>query len=293
MTSKSKVRQAALNFIYASLQQPQEAPLDTDAFWDIALEKERERYHKSLAKALLHVGRGSADSHRLLVERATTFTDVSQGDMTTASLREELELYLNRNARLEASLPALALALNDKRADDTDNLNECCVEILRLAEVIEELAESIMRKFADFPAYRGKLEPLQAVMRRRCRLTAEMARFHKAEDLPATGEFKALVNNAQELLQVRPQAEALGASVLKEVERWDAIIEPLLVNYSLQRVDLVDKCIIYISLHELLDNKLAPAIVVSEATALANSYAGSKSAPFIHGVIGAASKHEA
>ena len=50
----------------------------------------------------------------------------------------------------------------------------------------------------------------------------------------------------------------------------------------------MDKAILYLALYELEEKGLDTPIVVSEATALANEYSGSKSAPFIHGIIAAA-----
>ena len=80
----------------------------------------------------------------------------------------------------------------------------------------------------------------------------------------------------------------MGDAVIARIPLVEPRLEVLLKNYSLERLDVVDKIILFIALYELEVNGLEVPIVVSEATALANEYSGSKSAPFIHGVIAAA-----
>ena len=53
---------------------------------------------------------------------------------------------------------------------------------------------------------------------------------------------------------------------------------------------MIDSGILLIALYELRFNGLEAAIVISEANQLADTYSGSKSAPFIHGILAAAAK---
>ena len=68
--NRSEIRKSALSLIYALLENSNGESFDLDLFWDIAQEKKRDHYNEAHAKAVLHVCRASADSARLLNERA-------------------------------------------------------------------------------------------------------------------------------------------------------------------------------------------------------------------------------
>ena len=51
--SRSKVRQSALNYLYTYLTNGSR-PVDSQLFWSISQEKERDHFRMAHAKALLH-----------------------------------------------------------------------------------------------------------------------------------------------------------------------------------------------------------------------------------------------
>ncbi len=289
--SRSKVRQGALNYLYTYLANGSQ-PVETQLFWSISQEKERDHYRTALAKALLHACRATADSARLLLDRVTTVENYMHADMTAATLREDIERYSNQSSNFDAAVKALQYCYADKRRDTTDQLLLCTGDVLRLAAAVMGLGRDLLPHFADFPAYRQQLEPLAAVINRRARM------FQVCVDLstPLTAlkdnkEYAGLVRQAQDMEELRPAVESLAKGIIAHIPLMEPRLEALLANYSLERLDMVDKAIIYLSLYELQENGLDVPIVVSEATALANEYSGSKSAQFIHGIIAAAAKN--
>jgi len=70
----------------------------------------------------------------------------------------------------------------------------------------------------------------------------------------------------------------------------DAIIEKLSKDWSIQRISLVDKNILRISLYELLfsEDKLSERIIINEAVELAKKFGGQKSYRFVNGILGEA-----
>ena len=285
------VRRRALNLVYAVLANGNTpAEFDYDLFWEISCEKETDHFRTAHAKAVLHVARFSADSARLLAERAENLENTLHGDLTTAALREEAAHYAKQSAALDSSLAALQYTLNDKRRETTDQLALCTKDTLTLAKAVAGLGEELLIHLADAVVYRSVTEPLSAVVRRRGRLAAAVAALADPLTLGDEKDFASLHRQARELKEMRPAAEALAKAVMSHMPEMDAQLETLLAHYTTERLDLVDKAILYIALHELQVNKLEVAIVVSEATALAHAYSGSKSAPFIHGIIAAAAK---
>ena len=287
--SRSKVRQSALNYLYTYLSNGSQ-PVDSQLFWSISQEKERDHFRTAHAKALLHACRATADSARLLEERVQSVENMMHADLTAASLREEIERYRNQSSNFDAAVKALQYCCTDKRRETTDQLLLCTGDVLRLAAVVEALGRDLLPRFADFPVYRPLLDGLASTINRRARMLQVCISLAAPLELAGNKEYAGLVRQAQDLEELRPAVETLVKGIIARIPLMEPRLEGLLTNYSLERVDLVDKAILYIALYELEENGLEVPIVVSEATALANEYSGSKSAQFIHGIIAAAAK---
>ena len=287
----ARVRRSALNLMYAAMENGGSLDsLDTALFWNVALERDTDQYRTALAKAVLHTCRASADSARLLAERIQKAQEAMHADMTAASLRESLERYATRTDEWEESLAALRAELDNKRATDTEELARCAKAAITLARALGGLGAEMLASFADFPAYRGVLEPLAAVVKRRSRLMEACAGMADEGYLAGKPEFAGLLRRMQDLAELRPAAENLARAALEHREELETEIAGLLEHYRTERLDTVDHCILLLMLYELRVEKLSTPIVVSEATELADTYSGGKSAPFIHGVIAAAAK---
>lgn len=291
MINPSQVRRSALNLLYALLTNGSNpVEFDYDLFWSISREKEVDHYRTAHAKAVLHSTRYAADSTRLLNERYENFEATLHGDMTTASLREEVAHYMKQSSAFDAALSALSYCLNDKRRESTEQLMLCTKDVLTLAQALLGLGKNLLPQLADAVLYRSMAEQMSAAVRRRMRLQEAVARLADPLTMAEQKEFSSLQRQAQDLRDLRPAAETMAKAVIARRAEADLLLEQLLAHYSTERLDVVDKAILYIALYELQVNGLEVPIVVSEATALAHAYSGSKSAPFIHGIIAAAAK---
>ncbi|HZW67323.1 MAG TPA: transcription antitermination factor NusB [Pseudogracilibacillus sp.] len=66
----------------------------------------------------------------------------------------------------------------------------------------------------------------------------------------------------------------------------DKKIESFLVNWTLQRISLVDKTILRIALYEIIYIESIPhAVSINEAVELAHKYGDEKSSKFINGIL--------
>lgn len=288
--SRSKVRQGALSYLYAYLSNGSQ-PVDSAVFWSIAQEKEVDHLRIARAKALLHVCRATADSARLLAERVQNLENLMHADLTAAGLLEDVQRYANQSSHFDAAVKALQYCRADKRRDTTDQLVLCAGDVMRLAKAVLGLGRDMLPRFADFPAYRPQLEALAAVVNRRARMLETCSQLEDLKALEGNKEYAGLVRMHQDMLELRPAVETLAKAIIAHIPLMEPRLEALLNNYSTERLDVVDKCILYIALYELTENGLDVPIVVSEVTSLANEYSGSKSAQFIHGVVAAAAKN--
>ncbi len=288
MMNKSKVRQSALLLIYSVLENGGDpAGFDSDLFWSIAQEKEQEHYDIAEARAIGHICRSAGDACRLLAERVSAIHDSMGGDLTTARLREDVERYARRAAEFANKLREQQLCLTSKRRENTEELSRLSRELILLSRATDGLGRDLLPTFADYPAYRAVLDPLAATLRRLGRILSLCSSVETPSALAGSGEFTSLIRCAETLAELRPAAEKLALAVLAHRAEYDERIAACLENYSPERLDVVDKGILYLSLYELSVNGLEMPIAISEATALADSYSGSKSAPFIHGVLAA------
>lgn len=291
MTNRSHIRRCALNLIYALAENGGDtAAFDRELFWGIALEKETERYRTAQAKAMLHVCRSSADSARLLVERSQELENAMHGDLTTAALRDDVARYAQRSAAFESAVEQLRYSLTDKRRQSWEPLAEAAADVMQGAGVLLEMGKALLPALADAAAYRTVAEHYSAVIRRRARLFAAAVALRDPLSMEPQKEIEGLQKQAAYLAELRPAAEALADAVLAKQDELEALMAQQLEHYTTERLDAVDKAILLISLYELTVNKLDVAIVVSEANALADAYSGSKSAPFIHGILSAVAK---
>jgi transcription termination factor NusB len=288
--SRSKVRQGTLSYLYAYLTNGSQ-PLESSVFWSIAQEKEVDSLRTARAKALLHVCRATADSARLLVERVQKLENMMHADLTAAGLWEDVQRYATQSSNFDAAVKALQYCVADKRRDTTDQLVLCAGDVMRLAKAVLGLGRELLPKFADFPAYRPLLDGVASVVNRRARMLETCTQLEDLKSLSGNKEYAGLVRLNQDMVELRPAVESLAKAVIAHIPLMEPRLEALLANYSLERLDLVDKSILYIALYELTVNGLDVPIVVSEATALANEFSGSRSAQFIHGVVAAAAKN--
>ncbi len=294
MINKSKMRQAALNLIYAVEENGGElSRFDLNLFWRISLEKETDHYRVALCKAIAHVARATADTARLLAVRTEAVAEAMRGDLTAEKLVNEVERVQRRSSEFESALAAMRYCARDPRQDTTDKLEICCKDVINLAIAVDGLGRDLLPTFADYPAYRSVLEPLKSAIKRRGKLMMSVAALANPLELEGQQEFTGLLRCARVLQQLRPAAEKFALDVLSKKTQIEERLSSLLQNYSTARLDVVDRCILYIALYELEYNKLDTPIVVSEANALADAYSGGKSAPFIHGIISAAAAAKA
>ncbi len=83
------------------------------------------------------------------------------------------------------------------------------------------------------------------------------------------------------------RVETLARGVLQHLDRLDREIESVAQGWPLARIGTVERNIIRLGLHELLETDVPPKVVIDEGVQLAHWFAGEKAPGFVNGVLDA------
>ncbi len=89
-----------------------------------------------------------------------------------------------------------------------------------------------------------------------------------------------------------PFAEELVRGVVENREQVDACIARAAANWRIERMAVVDRNILRISVYEMQYTKTPPAVAIDEAIELARRFGDDPSPKFINGILDAAAKEE-
>ena len=84
---------------------------------------------------------------------------------------------------------------------------------------------------------------------------------------------------------VYDQAEALAEAVVREQGELDRHAVDAADNWRLERIAAVERNILRIGVHELLEGSVPPKVVIDEAVQLAHLFGGAKAPAFVNGVL--------
>ncbi len=277
MPHRSTIRKTALSLIYALLEQKCEdmSSFPLAEFWEIALEKENAHLQQALTKAVLHVCRSIGDLAAPVLERGKNLAERAPNP--------ELNRLLSATESLLHTHADLCSAVQDARRNATQEPGVLTKKILYLAGQIDEKSAIFLNEPTT-----PHTAPFHAALRRWQKVLRECAALENPTHLGDHVEYSGLIDQARKLAALRPQAEELAIAAYERRAEWEETLDRLLRNYIPQRLDTLDRSILYLSLYELKYRKLRAAIVISEANNLAHEFSGVKSSPFVHGVLAAA-----
>jgi len=85
----------------------------------------------------------------------------------------------------------------------------------------------------------------------------------------------------------RTRATTLVRTITQEAGSLDAALRDVTTNWRLERLAVVDRCVLRLAAAELSDGATPPRVVIQEAVHLAERYSGTASAKFVNGVLDA------
>lgn len=81
--------------------------------------------------------------------------------------------------------------------------------------------------------------------------------------------------------------EELVGGTLGSIEAVDDLIRRHSANWRLERMPVVDRNILRLAIHEMIDIGTPPPVVIDQAIELARRFSGEESVPFVNGVLDA------
>ena len=128
------------------------------------------------------------------------------------------------------------------------------------------------------------------VLRRETRVRARALQLLYAWELQHRPSVETVVEGLQSQGRQLPEGEAavrLVESVAARVEILDDDIAAAAENWRLSRIGMVERNILRLGLHELLETDVPAKVVIDEGVRLAQWFAGEKAPGFVNGVLDA------
>lgn len=105
---------------------------------------------------------------------------------------------------------------------------------------------------------------------------------------PALGHVvRGLARADARWLAALERAEPLAAAVVARADELDRQIADAAEHWRLERMGVIERNILRIALLEITDRLVPPKVAITEAVRLAHWFGGTKSAPFVNGVLDA------
>lgn len=91
---------------------------------------------------------------------------------------------------------------------------------------------------------------------------------------------------------VREFTEAIVRGVLAHVDELDALIATYCENWSLQRLGVIERCVLRLAFYEIKTLKTPAPVAINEAVDLAKYFSNAESGAFVNGVLDRFAKNE-
>lgn len=128
------------------------------------------------------------------------------------------------------------------------------------------------------------------VLRRETKVRARALQLLYAWELQHRPSVETVVEGLQSQGRRLPEGEAavrLVESVAARVDNLDDDIAAAAENWRLSRIGMVERNILRLGLHELLETDVPAKVVIDEGVRLAQWFAGEKAPGFVNGVLDA------
>lgn len=287
MPSRRQIREATIQFLYCSDLEGGAEPADLrEPFWDFITESDRRNLQIAIFRTVHHLAAGRE-------ERLSDF--VTRSETTLAHIHayppaEQLKDELNRLLALESSwtIAFTKLSKLPKSGSDDSVAAEFESSLSHLFKTDRDLAfnrDRFLKHCEDFPAIKGKLEPVSASVRRLQRISDRLRMVEEPERFPEQADLGKLRESKTQIEELRNQTDELVNAILIHKGDLDSRIFGILENFSAKRIDPVDRAILRLGTYELCHTETPPKVVINEAIELAKRFGTTDSKRFVNGLL--------
>ena len=287
MPSRRQIREAVVQFLYCSdLEGGADPAALRDPFWDFITESDRRSLQIATFRTVHHLAHGRKDRLAEFVDRQATAATLLSAWPEAETLKNELV----RMAKLESSWSTALAKLERLPKDDDDasvaeNFSTALTAFFRIDRDLAATRDHFLSAVADFPTLRGQLEAISATIRRLQRVSDRIRMVEEPEKFPEQTDLARIRDSKSELQELRIRADAVVDSVLAQKEAIDATLSGVVDNFAPERIDPVDRAILRLATHELMNAKTPPKVVINEAVELAKRFGTTDSKRFVNGVL--------
>ncbi len=287
MPSRREIREAAVQFLYcADLEGGADPAALRDPFWDFVSESDRRRLQLATFRTVHHLAHGRDGRIAEFVARHAAATTL----LAAWPEAEKLKSGLQRIAELESAWStALAKLERLPRDDDHDsvaeNFGDALESLFRTDRDLESARCRFILDLEDFPALCGPLEAVTASIRRLQRVSDRIRMVEEPENFPEQTDLAKIRESKSEIRELRRRTDELVDAVLARKQAIDATLASVVDHYSPERIDPVDRAILRLATHEILNAEAPAKVAINEAIELAKRFGTTDSKRFVNGVL--------
>ena len=287
MPSRRQVREAVVQFLYcADLEGGAQPAALRDPFWDFVTETDRRQLQLAIFRTVHHLAHGRAGRLAEFVGRQAAASAL----LTAWPEAETLQLGLTRIAELESGWSTALAKLERLPKDDddaavADSFGSALDELFRIDRDLSAARLRFLAELEDFPALRGLLEAVAASIRRLQRVSERLRMVENPEKFPDQADLTRLRESKAAILTLRTRSDELVDAILAHKPAIDAALAAVVDNYAPERIDPVDRAILRLATHEILQATTPPKVAINEAIELAKRFGTTDSKRFVNGVL--------
>lgn len=133
----------------------------------------------------------------------------------------------------------------------------------------------------------SRLTKIESRERRRSRARAIQALY--AWEMSGAGDLARVAGRLFDDLSVtaaeREQASRLLRRIITDQKKIDRQLSDLTTNWRLERIGVIERCVLRVAAAELLGDDTPPRVVLQEAVSLAERFGSPESARFVNGIV--------
>lgn len=287
MPSPRQIREAVVQFLYcADLEGGADPAALREPFWDFVSESDLRKLLIATFRAIHHLASGREERLIEFQQRANSAKPL----LAANSAAEKLPPILNRISRLESDWSQafdhlVHLPKDDDDASVTAKFAPALQRLFRIDRDLTAARADFIDQAGLLPALRGSLEPVTASVRRLQRISDRIRMVEEPEKFPDQGDLAKLRDSKSELASLRQTTDSWVDSVLAHKDAIDNKLGAVIENFAPSRIDPVDRAILRLATHELLNTTTPAKVVINEAIELAKRFGTTDSKRFVNGVL--------
>jgi N utilization substance protein B len=287
MPSRRQIREAVVQFLYcADLEGGADPAALRDPFWDFVTESDRRSLQLATFRTVHHLAHGREGRLAEFVERS----EVAGTLLAAWPEAECLKSGLQRMAELESGWSTALAKLERLPKDDDDasvaaSFSTALTLLFRIDRDLSSARHRFLAEVEDFPALRGPMEAVAATIRRLQRVSDRLRMVEEPEKFPEQADLAKLRDSKSEIRELRRRADETVDKVLASKESIDATLARVVDNFAPERIDPVDRAILRLATHEILQTDTPAKVAINEAIELAKRFGTSDSSRFVNGVL--------